>query len=68
VDYSVGRCPGSGDNSGGDYCLGVATDTSGNVYCAGYTGGALGEAHGGGTRERVRHSSPKTAIRLPQPT
>ena len=37
-----------GDNSGQDYCIGVAVDASGNVYCSGYTKGALGEANGGG--------------------
>ena len=37
-----------GNNSGGDYCLGVSVDSAGNVYCAGYTDGALGEANGGG--------------------
>ena len=37
-----------GDNSGSDSCESVALDASGNVYCAGYTGGAMGEANGGG--------------------
>ena len=29
-------------------CNSIAVDNSENVYCAGYTYGALGEAHGGG--------------------
>ena len=37
-----------GDNSGKDRCYSVTVDNSGNVYCAGYTGGAMGEANGGG--------------------
>jgi uncharacterized delta-60 repeat protein len=36
-----------GDNSGGDYCEGVAFDVSGNVYCSGVSYGGLGEANGG---------------------
>ena len=40
-----------GDNSGDDSCESVALDDSGNIYCAGYTGGALGEAHGGGNTD-----------------
>ena len=38
-----------GNNSGSDYCNSITLDDSGNIYCAGYTTGALGEAHGGGT-------------------
>jgi hypothetical protein len=37
-----------GSNSGADICDSVAVDSSDNVYCAGYTNGAMGEAHGGG--------------------
>jgi hypothetical protein len=44
---TVTSVPG-GDTSQYDYCNGVAVDSSGNVYCAGYTGGSLGEAEGGG--------------------
>ena len=38
-----------GNNSGDDYCRGVAVDGGGNVYCAGNTDGGLGEVNGGGT-------------------
>ena len=38
----------NGDNSQNDFCQSIAVDSSNNVYCAGYTYGALGEAHGGG--------------------
>ena len=40
-----------GDNSGDERCYSVALDDSGNIYCAGYTSGALGEAHGGGNTD-----------------
>jgi hypothetical protein len=40
-----------GNNTGNDFCRDVSVDASGNVYCAGYTTGALGEAHGGGTND-----------------
>jgi len=36
-----------GDNSGADFCNGVAVDSDGNIYCAGHTDGALGEGNGG---------------------
>ena len=36
-----------GDNSGDDYCYSITLDDLGNIYCAGYTDGALKEAHGG---------------------
>ena len=36
-----------GDNSQYEACYSIAVDSSDNVYCAGYTSGALGEAHGG---------------------
>ena len=35
------------DNTGGEYCQGIAVDNSGNVFCGGMTTGALGELFGG---------------------
>ncbi len=40
-----------GSNTGSDRCTGVAVDSVGNAYCAGYTSGAMSEAHGGGSND-----------------
>jgi hypothetical protein len=37
-----------GNNSGDDGCSSIKVDASSNIYCAGYTGGSMGEANGGG--------------------
>jgi hypothetical protein len=45
----LGNTSTSGDNSGNEFCFGVAVDANGNVYCGGQTSGSLVEANAGGT-------------------
>ena len=51
-----------GNNSGDDLCNSITSDDSGNIYCAGYTNGALGEAHGGDSDPFIMKLNPSGAI------